>query len=157
MRHLLAVGTLVSALVAASCGGDSGTSASSSAASVASSAASNVPDGFTVDLSEQNGSGESGTATLTPVGADSMKVVLNVTGGGAAAQPAHLHQGSCDELGSIAFPLNDVVNGQSETTIKVSYTALVSYAAAGGIAINVHKSAAEIKTYVACGDIVSSP
>jgi hypothetical protein len=33
--------------------------------------------------------------------------------------------------------------------------ALQTYAAAGGIAVNVHKSTAQIQNYVACGDIVS--
>jgi hypothetical protein len=144
---------MITALVAASCGGNSGASASSAVSSAASSAASSVPEAYTVDLSEQNGSGESGTATFTAAGSDQVKVVLAITGGGGAAQPAHVHTGTCEALGDIAYPLADVVNGHSETTIDVSLAALQA-AAVSGMAVNVHESAARIQNYVACGDIV---
>jgi hypothetical protein len=45
--------------------------------------------------------------------------------------------------------LNDVTNGKSDTTVNASLASLMN----GNSAINVHKSAAEIQTYVACGDI----
>jgi len=102
-----------------------------------------------VKLEPQNNSGEAGTATLTPEG-NSTKVVLNVTGAPAAAQPTHIHKGTCDKLDpKPAFPLSPVVNGKSETTVKVPMKTLTS----GDYAINGHKSAQEAKTYVFCGSI----
>ena len=109
---------------------------------------------MTVHLGEQNGSGESGTATLTaerrpdqgrprhpdPVGDDGVRV----------PQPAHIHKGSCAKLDPIpAYALADVKDGASTSTVDVKLDDLRD----GAFAINVHKSAAEIQTYVACGDI----
>ena len=101
-----------------------------------------------VKLDAQNNSGESGTATLTPMG-DSTKVVLDVKGA-EGTQPTHIHKGTCDKLDpKPAFPLSPVVNGKSETTVKASMKDLTT----GGYAINGHKSAQDLKTYVFCGAI----
>jgi hypothetical protein len=103
---------------------------------------------MTVKLSPLNSSGESGTATLTPEGA-STKVVITITGGPATAQPTHIHKGTCDKLDpKPAYPLSPVVNGKSETTVKVAMKDIEK-----GYAINGHKSAQDLKTYVFCGDI----
>src|SRR5262250_1660567 len=51
----------------------------------------------TVKLDAQNGSGETGTATFTPQG-NKTQVVLQLTGAPSAAQPAHIHEGSCAKL-----------------------------------------------------------
>jgi|HubBroStandDraft_1064217.scaffolds.fasta_scaffold315768_2 hypothetical protein len=105
---------------------------------------------LTVTIKAQNGSGESGTATLTQSGAN-VVVTLALKGGAAAAQPAHIHTGTCAKLNPAPkYPLTNVVNGASTTTLKdMKLSALET----GGFAINVHKSTADIKTYVACGDI----
>ena len=101
-----------------------------------------------VKLEPQNNSNESGTATLTPAG-DSTKVVLEVKGA-EGTQPTHIHKGTCAQLDpKPAFPLSPVVNGKSETTVKASTKDLTT----GGYAINGHKSAQDLKTYVFCGDI----
>ena len=107
----------------------------------------------TVNLAEQNGSGESGTATLTAEG-DRTKVVLDVQNPSATmaseTQPAHIHKGSCAKLDPTpAYALADVKDGASTSTVDVKLDDLRN----GAFAINVHKSAAEIQTYVACGDI----
>jgi hypothetical protein len=101
-----------------------------------------------VELKAQNNSNETGTATLTPEG-DSTKVVLDVKGA-EGTQPTHIHKGTCDKLDpKPAFPLSPVVNGKSETTVKASMKDLTS----GEYAINGHKSAQDLKTYVFCGDL----
>ena len=70
---------------------------------------------LTVNISPQNSSGESGTATLTQVGAD-VKVVLAIKGAPATTpQPAHIHDGTCANLGGVAYPLSNVVAGASTT------------------------------------------
>ncbi|MEK6275578.1 MAG: hypothetical protein AABM30_09590 [Actinomycetota bacterium] len=115
--------------------------------------ASSGSDEVTVTLGEQNGSGESGSATLTKVGAQT-KVVINLesmsASMGSVAQPAHIHHGSCVNLDPTpAYALADVKNGKSTSTVGATLDDLGS----GGFAINVHMSSAQIQTYVACGDI----
>ncbi|HEU5193910.1 MAG TPA: hypothetical protein VFW70_04140 [Methylomirabilota bacterium] len=103
-----------------------------------------------VELKAQSNSNETGTATLTPAG-DSTKVTLEVKGA-EGTQPTHIHKGTCDKLDpKPAYPLSPVVNGKSETTVKASIKDLTS----GQYAINGHKSAQDLKTYVFCGEIKS--
>lgn len=104
----------------------------------------------TVNLSAQNASGESGTATLTPQG-DKTQVVIKLTGApDGVQQPAHIHDGSCAKLDpKPRVPLQNVVGGNSTTTLDMKLGDIMSK----GGAINVHKSAADVKTYVACGDV----
>ena len=105
-------------------------------------------DSATVKLSPQSGSGESGTATLTKQGDKQTKVVLSVTGG-SGSQPVHIHKGSCAQLDpKPAYPLSPLVNGKSETVVNASLDDLEK-----GYAINGHKSAQDVKTYVFCGEI----
>ena len=106
-----------------------------------------------ISLAAQNGSGESGTATLTKVD-DRTKVVIELrnssAGAIAQAQPAHIHKGSCAKLDPTpAYALADIQAGKSTTTVPISLSDLET----GAYAINVHKSAAQLKTYVACGNI----
>jgi hypothetical protein len=105
---------------------------------------------MTVNLSAQNASGENGTATLTPQG-DKTQVVIKLTGApDATPQPAHIHDGSCAKLDAKPrVPLQNVVGGNSTTTLDMKLADIMSK----GGAINVHKSAADLKTYVACGDM----
>ena len=104
-----------------------------------------------VQLNEQNNSGQSGQAILTASG-DQTVVTITLSNGTAEPQPAHIHKGTCDNLDpKPAYPLTSVVNGASETTVNVKLDDLLN----GQYAINVHKSAAEVTTYVACGNIVN--
>ena len=110
-------------------------------------------DSSSVKLEPQNSSGESGTATLTKAGDTKTKVVLEVQGAPAGvSQPVHIHKGTCANLDpKPAYPLSPVVNGKSETTVNASLDSLEK----GGYAINGHKSAQDVKTYVFCGPISS--
>ena len=103
-----------------------------------------------VKMGAQNKSGESGSAKLTPEG-DQTKVEITLKGGPkGVAQPAHVHEGSCAKLDpKPKYPLSNVVDGKSTTTIPVKLADLQG----GNMAINVHKSAEDVKTYVSCGDI----
>ena len=104
----------------------------------------------TASLDELNGSGQTGTATLSAVGEDRTRVVVQVSNAPDEAQPAHIHKGSCDELDpNPAFPLESLENGRSNTVVDASLDDLQ----ASAYAINVHKSEAEAETYVACGDL----
>lgn len=107
-----------------------------------------------VPMKAQNKSGETGTAKLTPEG-DGTRVEITLKGQqSGASQPAHIHEGTCAKLNpKPKYGLANVVDGKSSTVVPVSEKELL-----GGkpLAINVHKSAEDIKTYVACGDIKAS-
>jgi hypothetical protein len=80
-----------------------------------------------------------------------------------AGRPAHIHAGSCDNLGEVVYPLTNLVaptgatSGQASaimaetsfTTVDVSLNDLL----AGTFAVNVHESVENIGHYIACGDI----
>ena len=101
----------------------------------------------TVQLGEQNKSGETGTATITSQGGKT-QIVLQLKGAPADAQPAHIHDGTCAALDpKPRIPLQNVVNGKSTTTVDMPMSEVTKGA------INVHKSTADLKTYVACGDL----
>lgn len=104
----------------------------------------------TIRLNAENNSGETGIAELTEKNGK-VEVSLSLTGApDGVMQPAHIHVGSCPDVGAVKYPLTSPVNGKSKTTLEVSLSDL---RAGLPLAINVHKSASEIKTYVACGDI----
>jgi hypothetical protein len=108
----------------------------------------------TISLTEENGSGQNGTAVLTDMENGTTKVTIDISGGSAVAQPAHIHAGHCGPTldPRPAYPLTSVVNGKSETVVPVDIHDLTG----GTFAINVHKSAAEASIYVACGNIVAT-
>lgn len=108
-----------------------------------------VEDSVTVNLSAQNTSGQTGTATLKEQNGKTL-VMIKLVGAPATAQPAHIHLGACPDPGAVKYPLQNVVNGESTTTLDVSLKEIKDL---GDAAINVHKSAADIKTYVACGNL----
>lgn len=111
-------------------------------------------DELTVSLGEQNGSMQSGEAVLTRVDDSTTRVELSIGSGGDTPQPAHIHKGSCAQLDpQPEYGLEDVVAGESETNVDVSLDELRD----GQFAINVHKSAAALEIYVACGDLGSAP
>jgi hypothetical protein len=137
----------------AGCGGEenrsSGPSPGSTGTTTAEPSATTKKGAVVVQLREQNGSGESGTATLVgwPKKAD---ILVELDSAPSTAQPAHIHTGSCDDLGDPRYKLADVVAGKSVSVFKVE-----TLPGEEGVtyAINVHKSYDEIDTYVACGDI----
>lgn len=104
----------------------------------------------TVEINEQNDSGETGMATLTQVDGE---VVVSLSTQGyteGIQQPAHIHLGSCPDVGAVEYPLTNVVDGESETTLEVTMDELESGLP---LAINVHKSVPEVSVYTACGDL----
>ena len=105
---------------------------------------------ITVRLTAQNKSGETGSAKLTPQG-DQTKVEISLKGTPkGVAQPAHIHEGSCAKLDpKPKYGLESITDGKSTTVVPVSIDTLLG----GKMAINVHKSGEDLKTYVACGDI----
>lgn len=104
----------------------------------------------TVQLSAQNKSGESGTATLADENGKT-RVVLKLVGApSGVSQPAHIHMGSCADLGGIKYPLSYPVDGNSETLLDVLLAELKVQLP---LAVMVHKNLEELGVYMACGDV----
>jgi len=106
-------------------------------------------DSKPIPMFARNGSGESGTVTLTQQGADVL-VRVRLAHAPATLQPIHIHGGTCDAPASVKWPLTNLVNGMSSTTIHgVTVAALRSH----GYVVNAHKSASDMGTYVSCGPL----
>lgn len=104
----------------------------------------------TILLASVNNSGESGRAVLVEENGKTT-VTLSLSGfKSAVAQPAHIHVGDCPGVGAVRYPLNNIVNGKSATTLAMTIAQLRGERP---LAINVHKSANEAKVYVSCGAI----
>jgi hypothetical protein len=104
---------------------------------------------LSLELMEQNGSGQSGTATLTPVGDERTKIVMELSNPPAVPQPAHVHPGPCDDLGDPVAALANLVRGRSETTVPLSFAELRR----GDLVVHAHKSEREFPISVACAPI----
>jgi hypothetical protein len=104
---------------------------------------------LSLELTEQNSSGQSGTATLTPAGDERTKIVMELSNPPAAPQPAHVHPGPCDDLGDPVAALTNVVRGRSETTVPLSFDELRR----GDLVVHAHKSEREYSISVACAPI----
>ncbi len=159
MNRIWIHGLVVVSLAAAgsACGGGDATADAEPpelepvATDVAEAAPEPVPYSVTIPLSARNDSGFSGRATLTRIDDESTRVVVRLFGNPQDAQPAHIHGGTCGELGAIAFPLNTLSSGYSATRIDARLRDLLR----GTYALNVHASE-ENADAVACGGISSS-
>lgn len=110
-----------------------------------------LDDVITVKLDAQNNSGQTGTATLTPQGNTTRVVIELLNAPTDIAQPVHIHLGTCNKLDKAPkWPLEALKGGRSTTTVPVSLDTILK----DKTAINIHKSAAEVQVYVACGNIV---
>ena len=121
-------------------------------AGIALSATAATPASITIKLGALNGSGETGTATLTQL-ASGVKVVVALKNAPAAAQPTHIHIGTCGNIKKAPeYPLVNTVNGAGTSTVA---GVTIKQLLAGKYAINVHKSTMDLATYVACGNITA--
>jgi flagellar capping protein FliD len=105
---------------------------------------------LSVQLNEQNNSGEYGNALITE---ENGVVHVHVSVKNAPrgiSQPAHIHVGTCIDTGAVKYPLTNLLNGVSDTTLQVSLKDLASQ---GPLVLNVHKSVSQIKDYVSCGNL----
>jgi hypothetical protein len=110
-------------------------------------------DTVDVDLDEVDGSGVTGTATLSADNGQTT-VSIEIEGGPeGGVHPVHIHDGTCEDLGGVAYPLDDIEDSMSETTVDVALEDLL----AGEYAINIHLSADDMATWVACGNLPSAP
>lgn len=143
LRQSLAVAVTATVLGLSGCGGDEEEPAVSTEATPA------EQEAVTVELQEQNDSGQSGQATLTPEG-EQTRVVLDLENPPSVPQPVHIHEGTCDELDPTPrYPLENLSDGTSETVVDVPLSDLQG----ADFAINAHASEEDAGTYVACGGV----
>jgi hypothetical protein len=102
-------------------------------------------------LAQQANSNVTGTVTLTPQGDDKTVVKIQLRGDASTdPHPAHIHDGTCEDFDQApAYPLENVENGTSTTTVDAPLQELLSEP----YIVNVHKSEAEISTYISCGTV----
>ena len=104
----------------------------------------------TFELEELNGSGQTGTATLTAQGSQTL-VELSIPPGNLNTEQTHIHVGRCGAtLGSVVFPLTSFVGGSGSSSTLVNAT--LSSVMDGNHAINLHQ-AGNPGNYTACGNI----
>ncbi len=104
-----------------------------------------------VNMGAMNGSKQDGAASMGDE-KNGVRVLIHLYNEpSGASEPAHIHQGSCKKLNPAPWkPLKNVVNGTSNTFVS---GVTIGEIKKGTYAINVHKSANDLKTYVSCGDL----
>lgn len=106
-----------------------------------------------IKLTALNNSSQSGTAIIKDY-KDHITVDLQVLSDPQnPSQPAHIHSGSCPKPGPVQYPLKPVINGKSITNIQIPFNQFIKDLP---LAINVHKSDIEMRTYVSCGNITTN-
>ncbi len=107
-------------------------------------------DSVTLEFEPVDDSGVGGNVLLTATdGQTDVEVLITEGLEDGAVHPVHIHQGTCDDLGDVVHPLDNIEGGVSETTIDVELMDLLD----GDHAVNVHLSEEEIDVRVACADI----
>ncbi len=118
---------------------------------IATSTANQAPGETVLTFKEQNDSGQSGTVAFAEMEGKA-NVKLAILGFiPAMMPPAHIHEGTCENLGAVKYPLVFPIEGKSETSLDVSLTDLKAQLP---LAVNVHKSIDQQDVYVLCVDIV---
>ena len=103
----------------------------------------------TIMLQTLNASGVTGTVAFSDVGGRT-RVDVSVDPADNPDMPAHIHPGTCDDMTpQPKYPLENVRAGSSTTVVPATIEELF----AGNLAVNVHKSNDDLKTYTACVDI----
>ena len=108
-------------------------------------------DRLTLELVEQNESNQSGAAMFERLDDGGTLIVLELTNPPDVSQPAHVHFGTCDDLGDPLVPLTAVEDGRSETETQTSLERLQG----GDLVIHAHKSDAEYEVSVACAPVTN--
>jgi hypothetical protein len=103
------------------------------------------------------GSSISGKADVESKGDKATKVEISIKGATAGSElPWHVHSGKCGSGGPVVgsdaaySPLKVKADGEAEGKATLDIATPTS----GDYHVNVHKSAADLKTIVACGDLV---
>lgn len=104
-----------------------------------------------INMGAMNGSKQDGSARVVDKG-NGVEVTVKVANEPkGASEPSHIHKGTCKNLDPAPYkPLKNVVDGNATSMVSGLTVADLKK---GKYAINVHKSATDLKTYVSCGDL----
>jgi hypothetical protein len=103
----------------------------------------------TITLQTLNASGVTGSVSFVDLGGRT-QVDVTVDPADNPDMPAHIHPGTCANLTpQPKYPLENVRAGTSTTVVPAPIDELF----AGDLAVNIHKSNDDLKTYTACVDI----
>ncbi|HEX8832204.1 MAG TPA: hypothetical protein VF705_13605 [Longimicrobium sp.] len=107
-----------------------------------------------VQMMALNNSGVSGQAQVMPHGEGETMVTVTLQGPGSGTHPGHIHSGTCDSLGPVVAPLENVTmangTGTSTSTVKVPQATVMN----GQHVVNFHAGAGENPMApVVCGPI----
>jgi hypothetical protein len=103
----------------------------------------------TITLQTLNASGVTGSVSFVDLGGRT-QVDVTVDPADNPDMPAHIHPGTCANLTpQPKYPLENVRAGSSRTVVPAPIDELF----AGDLAVNIHKSNDDLKTYTACVDI----
>lgn len=110
-----------------------------------------APGSTTVPLEAQNKSGINGTAVLKDNGNGTTTITIKLNNTEAnSMHPGHLHEGTCKgTIPTIRYPLEDVMDGESKTTVKAPLARLLSEQ----LYINLHPSHEKLFPVITCGDL----
>ena len=136
-----ALAAILLAATLGGCGGDDGGSAEGGGAAGPGAGGSGE---IVVDLVERNGSGQTGTVTLTPSEGGTLVTVETVSYL-VDPQPVNLHTGTCDALGEVAHELPTIEDGISVATLDIPPGEVRG-------AFSVAESRAQPDAQVACGE-----
>ncbi len=103
---------------------------------------------LTIELMPMDGSGVSGTATLTPMGALKTKVTIEIPNPPGGSLASHIHYDRCTDGGTIFYGLPNVIGGHSETEVGA-----IAPLRRHAFSVNVHSGSDPVSPIIACGDI----
>ena len=107
------------------------------------------PD-LTIQLQTLSSSRVTGTVAFTEIEGGRTRVTVVVDPASYPDMPAHIHPGTCEDLTpQPKYPLENVLAGTSTTEIPAAITDLL----ASPVAVNLHASVSDLRTYTACADI----
>jgi hypothetical protein len=105
---------------------------------------------FSVPLDDVDDSGVTGGASIRGVDEGVEITVFISAGDEGGVHPVHVHDGTCDDLGDVAWPLEDIEDGESVTVLDdITLGDIMT----GEYAINAHQSEDEMDVNVMCGNV----
>lgn len=105
---------------------------------------------FAVYLKPMGNSKQTGSASLIDKNG---KVIIGISTTGEpknVVQMANIYSGTCESLANVKYPLNNIVNGSSQTTLE---TTLLNLQNSGQLAININKTQGDNKSSVSCANL----
>lgn len=111
-----------------------------------------------IQMAATGGSGITGTAKVTALGNNQIRVEVTLNGLPANDQRAgHIHKGTCANQGGVVYPLNPLmVNAQGVGTSNTTVTLDKEPITAGGYYINFHQALNPPGPGVSCGNITKA-